>query len=105
MNEQAFTPAANVQVTAASGASSAAVALGLPISAQRGGAMVRIASIGGGNVARIRFGASDVVALVTDMPILSGSVEFFCVPQGATHIAAYGVGGTQLLDVTSGFGA
>lgn len=70
-----------------------------------GGRQVRIANLSTDTTAFIKFGASDVEAAVTDIPILPSTAEAFTVPDDATHVAAITAADTATIKVTSGFGA
>lgn len=66
---------------------------------------VRIAAPAGGQIAFIRFALAASAALVTDMPILPGTVEIFSIGEGITIVSAITATSTQTLYVTYGDGA
>lgn len=97
-----FTPGGTVSVTGGSSASSAATQLALP---RGNGQQVRINSAPANTVpGRYKFGDSTVQAAATDPAIDPGDTEIVTAPMNATHVAVFGVGGTPVIDFTSGYG-
>jgi hypothetical protein len=93
-----FTPGATVSRAVTS--SSARVAL----PTTRGNQILVTSPGGEATTSFIKFGASDVVAVATDTPILAGTVQVFSVPPGNTHVAAINASGAQTLYFTGGDG-
>lgn len=77
---------AGVTTTQAVGTSSAGAAL-----PAGGGNQLRIASLAANAICFIRFGTGSIpTAVITDLPILPGTVEVFDIPVDATHYAVIG---------------
>lgn len=92
-----FTPGSTVSVSATGTTSRVA----LP--ATRGN-QIRVAVAAGGSIAFVRFGTTAVNALVTDTPVLPGTIEIFTVPTGMTHVAGITSTGTATVYFTAGDG-
>ncbi len=92
-----FTPGASVSVSATTSTSSVA----LPSTK---GNQVLIYAPAANAAAFIKFGASDVEAAVTDIPIPPGFNRIFTIPPGTTHVAGITASSTGTVYLTCGDG-
>lgn len=93
--------------TASVTATTASAATALTIPTQSGAVprkmQVRVYNAGGATVF-VLFGTSGATATTGNMPVPSGAVEVFSVPEGTTHAATITSSGTGTIYFTTGLG-